>query len=362
MSININDELSQIGKNRYGIDIRMPIYEALRKLAQENDEKLSEATDLPLDFLSFTYPDITSELEIIENDPKGARVKGAIHDALFKLSIKIDESNPAVMALEPYSVDVTPVIASDADLTYARIGGPGSGVSKGEYLSALYEAMVSAISDLKRGERLWTAEQMSYEEEEGLHTLTISTRVGTSGWEPFVRITETFVSDWNDWCFQITVIDDEGSEFTYPATTSVTYEMDKSMMGPKHLYVSKNKVCIRTSLNAILFAKDAQSNASVAFGCGDRAIPPEDPSRTDPSSEIRAFSTDTIFDGAIGVGSYYRMTSDKLVIVPLLTEASESWLDKGYAVLTDMSDGEAYLGSRRLIIAGHLAFEVEKKN
>ena len=84
---NINKELQQIQANRYGVDIRVPIHDALAKLSGADLAMAEEAAEgFPVDFGN---ADITAELRIIQNASKGADVKDAIHSALYKLSKNI---------------------------------------------------------------------------------------------------------------------------------------------------------------------------------------------------------------------------------------------------------------------------------
>ena len=65
MGTNISKEIADIKLNRYGIDIRMPIHDALAALAGVDATAAEEAAGgFPVDFGN---PDISAELAVIQS-------------------------------------------------------------------------------------------------------------------------------------------------------------------------------------------------------------------------------------------------------------------------------------------------------
>lgn len=344
---NINQELQQIQANRYGVDIRVPIHDALAKLSGDVDAVFADRTGFPSDFATFSYDDIDGELWIIENEPKGSEVKDAIHDALYKLSLKIKEMNPAIVGLAPYPVTVTPVTESDDDLLFVDIRQPVNNP-----LSDLRDAIVSTNSKTKLFSNM--DENIVYSEEELLRTLKIKDAFGND----FVTFTALYREDLEDpannfWWHRVKVECDSTS-ITYPTTLS--YRLDYGIMTPQIVYATKGKLLIRCGVGCVLFSRLDNGSLAVSISCGDRVMT----DKTDPYSSLRTFSKDGDVSEYEGIGSYYGSSGSSIVMTPLIAEGDGGVAVEAYGVLSRVGVGEIEIGSRRFFACQGFAMEVIK--
>lgn len=345
MSNGISKELQEIKANRYGVDIRVPIHDALAKLSNESNVVLAERTGYPSDFADFSYDDIDHELWTIENEPKGSDVKDAIYMALYKLSVKLDEMDPVVVGLKPYPVTVKSITESDDDLLYVNFTNPEENP-----LVDLRNALISVNAKAQ----LFVNSNITYEETETTRTLKIKNAFG----DDFVTFTGTYRENLdpnpsNFWWYQVKV-DAHESSLTYPAQLS--YALDYSLMTPWVVYATKGAVLIRCGIGAVLFSTLDDGTLAVSISCGYRTL---STNRTDPFSSIRTFSKDVEVGDYDGASSYFGH-GNNIVMTPLIVEGGSGYSTKAYAVLSRVGNGDFNIGSKRFVAFEGFAIEIVK--
>lgn len=357
MATDIYKELSEISKNRYGVDIRFPIHDALAILSNEEYELIGEAINgQPVNYIDLSSGDISAELEIIASGTKGADVKQAIHDALYKIwqlkmsPIKvttglagIDLSNPT--RPETYRPD---------DYVYNLTSFNGTSYVTDWAQLAAFMQSTNLFSDVQVTE-----------------------------WEGRPSGIDVYVNDSNFFSLQYAPVLTPGGEATmYSALVmrpdslvGFGYPYDASeeslteCLAPDSAFRSKDKVLITCFDNAILFAKNSNGGVSLTFGVGYDLFPTDPTQATvlvDPSTKILTFTQQYVVSEYGGVGHSHsdRATSSVGSFAALVSEGDCAVTIGGYALTSGYipgpyADGIVNFGSRKLYVANSmLAIEI----
>lgn len=253
---NINYELQQIQANRYGVDIRVPIHDALRKLSETSYSLLTENTDgAPINYPRGSKNlmiDIVDELNIIKTAYPGKEVKKAIHDALEKLS-RMTTVDMVVTGLTGFNA-AFPSRPDAHDPNY--ISGLTSGNTDFSNLATFMKAS-GAFSDVTVvNEDTPTYEKTGinvYDNGDLFATLscTMSKEYGYTG----------------DPVYTLTVYHSDGeNDYTFPSNDDDRH-LNRCLI-PKAAYRTEYGVLISCEDNAILFSKNSSNGVSVSFGDG----------------------------------------------------------------------------------------------
>lgn len=343
---NISKELQEIKANRYGVDIRMPIHDALSKLSGVELELAEEAAEgFPIDFGT---TDISAELQIIQNEPKGADVKDAIYSALYKLSKSIGSTNYVAAGLTPTEVNVTPISGtpyadnvhsldqSDPMQSMSEIFGESPIFGKVEY---------EEVSETERELRLYYFE---------------------SDETPFVTISAVYSGTGTNlqWWYQISV---------YCYTTASPSEITKAVsypyqipaepdavsvpiITPRSVYVGKRTLLVRMGSIEdayMAFMQSSQGKLMVSFHCGYLQMP----HFVDPRSEIRSFSVESTTNYPSTMNQNPNYQTDTLVLGPIVGEGSDDYSHSAYVALTNVGEGTVEFGTRTFYIEGPFMIE-----
>lgn len=336
---DIGKELLDIQTNRYGIDIRMPIHDALAALAGADAEIATRAANgFPIDFGN---ADISAELQVIQSDPKGANVKAAIYSALLKLSQVVGQTNYISAGLTPQEIEVEPLSGALLDKYHS--------LSTATPLSELATYLEDALLFGK-------VEYEAIGEDDGELRLYDQNDLTT----PFVKITSELTGDPTclDWWYRVHVYGYATADaaqktviYSFPeeAPTDATYATYPFIV-PQGVYIgagnargAQKVVAIRLGefvdcTGWMIFDRTDLSNLSVAFNCGNVLIP-DDGYETiaDISSKVRAFVSDSVatdipYEYTIGK----QEESQYLSLASLTALGKTDWnvFNRSYAALT----------------------------
>lgn len=345
---NINHELQQIQANRYGVDIRVPIHDALAKLSGADLAIAEEAAEgFPIDFGN---ADITPELRIIQNASKGADVKDAIHSALYKLSKNIGNTNYVAAGLTPVEVEVTPISGTPYEDNVISISSSNRLESLGEVLSGMSPNIFGKIefeeiSETKQELRIY-------------HFDTDAT--------PFVTISGVYAGSGTNlqWWYQISVYCYQRLDpTTIVKTVSYPYEIpedpsfvDTAIITPKKAYVGKRTVLIQMGLDNnvyMIFTQSKQGKLMVSFHCGYL----QTPYGPDPRSAIRSFSNESIVNYPSEINQNPEHETDVIAFAPVIPEGDDDYTNRAYIVLRNVGSGTVEFGSKTFYIEGSYMIE-----
>lgn len=285
MATNIKGELSEIKKGRYGIDIRIPIHDALAILAEGEYELIRKAVDDagndPVISPVLSDYDITEELEIIDTSSSGAEVKQAIRDALYKLSLLCQDSKIVVTRLT--NVDISSTTAPSGNHYISGLSNPSGGETDWEALANfLYASGLFAAVDAF--------------EEEGLEGIKIY--IGDSSNPELFCTLSVAVGGVEDPVYTLTV----ENLIQYPDSDHQAVSDFQLIMAPLSAYRSDNAVLINCAYNGILIAKNSDGGISVSTGVGTEIIEQPGGDFVKAGSKIRTFTKDSTRDAYAGFG------------------------------------------------------------
>lgn len=337
MPTDIFNQLSEISKGRYGVDIRNPIHDALAILADSDVELITSQADEPINSPVLSDYDITEELRRIANEHEGAVVKQAIYDALLKLSKMHDDSRTVITGL--IGIDLTTMqdpVESDSNYIFL--------------LDDEDQPDYEALAEFLRGSGLFS--NVIYDEIEGFEKGITAYVDG----HPFV--TMNYSLDWDDptsglWFYLINVDTSASgldSSVLYPEHTS---ELSlQYAMAPNAAYKSEAGVLICCSGNAVLFTHNSNGGISVTFGCGYDMYN----SIVDPRSKIRTITYDSTLSNNAGIGHSHSSASASNIatLTALVSEGDEAVSYRGYALASGWAtkpQGTVDFGSKKLYIA-----------
>lgn len=359
MATDIYKELSEISKNRYGIDIRFPIHDALAILSGEEYELIGTAiNDIPVNPIDFSSVDITNELEIIESETKGADVKQAIHDALYKLwQLK---TSPIQITTGLAGIDLStptrPETYRPDDYIYNLTSLASDGMTYVTDWARLAAFMLSTnlFSDVQVTE--WEGRPS------GIDVYVNDSKFFSLQYAPVL----TPSGEANMYSAGVTRPDSLiGFGYPYDASSEALAEC----LAPDSAFRSNDKVLITCFDNAILFAKNSNGGISLTFGVGYDLFP-VDPTQTsvlvDPSTKILTFTQQYAVSEYGGVGHSHsdRATSSVGALTALVSEGDCAVTIGGYALTSGYvsgpyADGIVDFGSRKLYVANSmLAIEI----
>lgn len=335
MATDIYKELSEIAKNRYGVDIRFPIHDALAILSGEEYELIGEAiNDIPVNHIDLSSADISSELEIIESGTKGADVKQAIHDALYKI----------------WQLKVSPIQVTTG-LTGIDLTNYEHPTSSQNYITGLTDDL-ETLADFLRDSGLFS--NVIYDEVEDIKGISVVVDGKTLASISFDTITE----DNSGYYITVFTYNDDGTiknTMRYPEETA-----DASMftfLNPDSAMKTDNAVLISCNNDAICFARNSDGGISVSFGGGYE----EYGGSVFSASRIRTFAINSTASTSGGVGKSYPLT-DTAALTALIAEGTSTCSYGAYAFTTGGRVDIDYIvnfGSRKLYVANSmLAIEI----
>lgn len=355
MATDIYKQLSEISKNRYGVDIRFPIYDALSILSGEEYERIRSVTnDVPVNHIASA--DISSELKIIESGTSGANVKQAIHDALYKIwQLK---TLPIQVTTGLAGIDLSNPIRPEAyrpnDYIYNLTSFNGT----------TYVTDWAQLATFMRSTNLFSDVQVTE-------------------WEGQPSGIDVYVNDSKFFSLQYApVLTPSGEAKMYTAMvmrpdslTGFGYPYDASeealteCLAPDSAFRTDDKVLITCFDNAILFAKNSNGGVSLTFGVGYDLFPTDQTQATvlvDPSTKILTFTQQYVVSEYGGVGHSHsdRATSSVGSFAALVSEGDCAVTIGGYALTfgyipAPYADGIVDFGSRKLYVANSmLAIEI----
>lgn len=348
MSNGISKELQQIQANRYGVDIRVPIHDALAKLSNENYEEITSGSEgFPI---NEPPESIDTYLQIIEDSIKGSDVKQAIHDALLELSIELEETKTIIPGLAPIAVQLRPDVVATGDNYYVDLTdeeNPIEALSDALQNSGLF-SMVSyeeEISSFSRSVFIWGAEQDPEND------------------DPLFELMST--GDGEQWKSETVWITSGGTTVQYnPDDLTGEYEQTNRnvhILQPWSVYVVKGKrVLIRCKRDSIVLSLTDSNKTCVALGMGDRNFDQSGSLVIEPYNNIRAFTSDgEPYDHAdCGFSQARYGYNGRIVLSSFVCEGSDSYPYGTFitATLPSMS-GMFTVGSKTFYTAGCFAIE-----
>lgn len=335
MATDIYKQLSEISKNRYGVDIRFPIHDALAILSNEEYELIGEAiNDIPVNHIDLSSGDISSELEIIESGTSGADVKQAIHDALYKIwQLKV---SPIQVTTGLTGIDLT---------NYERP------VSSQNYITGLSDDL-ETLADFLRGSGLFS--NVIYDEVEDIKGIRVVVDEKTLASISFSAITEGN----SGYYISVFTYNDDGTiknTITYPEGTADVSTF--TFLNPDSAMKTSNAVLISCNNDAICFARNSDGGISVSFGGGYE----EYGGSVFSASRIRTFAVNSTVSTSGGVGKSYPLTNTA-ALTALIAEGTSTYSYGAYAFTTGGVSDIDYIvdfGSRKLYVANSmLAIEI----
>ena len=359
---DIGKELLDIQTNLYGIDIRMPIHDALAALAGADAEIATRAArGFPIDFGN---ADISAELQVIQSDPKGANVKAAIYSALSKLSQVVGQTNYISAGLTPQEIEVEPLSGAFLDKYHSTF-------EHGEPLEFLVDNIPSGLSMPAEFERIDVnhAEARFYD----MRDQTV----------PFVKITEETVQPsegspllfWRIHIYGYAYVgaSEKSIIYSFPEdapTSETTYE-SYPYICPEYMYISSRSVCIRLGGNAnhcgwMVFDRCVPySGYVVSFNCGFDHIVGTGSEYVDISSKIRSFSSNEVYSSIQSEITQQRFSadSDYLALASLLCTDTQttSYARSSYVslapLLTGNDVGIVTFGTRKYFLTNSFMIE-----
>lgn len=334
MATDIYKELLEISKNRYGADIRFPIHDALVILSGEEYELIGKAiSDIPVNHIDLSSADITNELEIIESGTKGADVKQAIHDALYK-----------IWKLKVSPIQVTTGLTG-IDLTdYERP------VPSQNYITGLTDDL-ETLADFLRDSGLFS--NVIYDEIEDVSkgfTVYVDDK-------PFVTLSYGLVTT-EDYGYHLNILTYNGDGThkdteMYPDTGKVSGDSETfTFLNPDSAMKTNDAVLISCNNDAICFARNSNGGISVSFGGGYE----EYGGVVFSASRIRTFTINSTASTSGGVGKSYPLT-DTAALTALIAEGTSTCSYGAYAFTTGGVSDMDYIvnfGSRKLYVANSM--------
>lgn len=344
MATDIYKELSEISKGRYGLDIRDPIWVALKILSDETYDRVkSDSQGFPV---NWDPESIDGELNTIAHNIYGKDVKQAIYDALYKLWHMNAKTRTLVTGLAPFPVTITEP-TSEEDLAKIHTITP-------------MEDPLSQLAGILQETGMFSS--VSYDSSSTKRTLTLY----VNG-EEFITYEGTLIDEtigaeeYNYWWYQLTVTNSMYSTVTYPEPYNenqhVRYPLDVSILMPECVYVTDNHILILTARDTILITKTDKGNVMIALGMGDRIHE----NITDPYDKIRAFTKSSIIMEDTGIAMDWNERS-QLVLSALLEEGLTEYAMGAYATVTKvipstMIGGYTTFGTSRLYVTRGFAIE-----
>ena len=326
MATDIYNELSEISKNRYGVDIRFPIHDALAILSGEEYELIGKViNDIPVNHIDLSSADITNELEIIESGTKGADVKQAIHDALYKIwQLKVSPIQ-VVSGLVGIDSNYTEGLQNDFENLYNFMSDSGL------FSDIIYD-------DLDNEQRITV-----YENDKAIAAI------------------HRFRAEDYSYGYQILVYsynDDGTRKGTLAYPSSLEDPETYNLLNPYSGMRTENALLLSCSNDAICFSKNSAGGISVSFGGGYETYS----SSIFPASRIRTFNYNSTISENGGIGKSYPI-SDTAALTPLIAEGTEAHSIGAYAITVGGGsgwdqDGVVNFGSRKLYIANFI-FAIE---
>ena len=337
MATDIYKELSEISKNRYGVDIRFPIHDALAILSNEEYELIGEAINgQPINHIDLSSADITNELEIIESGTKGADVKQAIHDALYKI----------------WQLKVSPiqVVSGLVGIDLTGISRPQPSPNYTEGLQDDFENIYDFMSD----SGLFS--DIIYDD------LANEKRITVYENDKAIAAIHRFRAEDYSYGYQILVYsynDDGTRKGTLAYPSSLEDPETYNLLSPYSGMRTENALLLSCSNDAICFSKNSADGISVSFGGGYETYS----GSIFPASRIRTFNYNSTISENGGIGKSYPI-SDTAALTPLIAEGTEAHSIGAYAITVGGGsgwdqDGVVNFGSRKLYIANFiLAIEI----
>lgn len=339
MATDIYKELSEISKNRYGVDIRFPIHDALAILSNEEYELIGETINgRPVNYIDLSSGDISAELEIIASGTKGADVKQAIHDALYK-----------IWQLKMSPIQVTTGLTG-IDLTNYEHPVPSQ-----NYITGLSDDL-ETLADFLRDSGLFS--NVIYDELEDVSkafTVYVDDK-------PFVTLSYGLVTP-EDYGYYLNILtyNDDGTykdEEMYPDIDKVSGDSETfTFLNPDSAMKTNDAVLISCDNDAICFSKNSDGGISVSFGGGYE----EYGGSVFSASRIRTFAINSTASTSGGVGKSYPLT-DTAALTALIAEGTSTCSYGAYAFTTGGVSDIDYIvnfGSRKLYVANSmLAIEI----
>lgn len=335
MATDIYKELLEIAKNRYGVDIRFPIHDALAILSGEEYELIGEAIDgQPVNHIDLSSADITNELEVIESGTKGADVKQAIHDALYKI----------------WQLKVSPIQVTTG-LTGIDLTNYEHPVPSQNYITGLTDDL-ETLADFLRDSGLFS--NVIYDEVEDMKRFSVVVDGKTLATISFDTITE----DNSGYYIAVFTYNDDGTiknTIRYPEETADS--STRTFLNPDSAMKTDNAALISCNNDAICFARNSDGSISVSFGGGYE----EYGGSVFSASRIRTFAINSTASTSGGVGKSYPLT-DTATLTALIAEGTSACSYGAYAFTTGGRSDIDYIvnfGSRKLYVANSmLAIEI----
>ena len=338
MVTDIYQYLQEIAEGRYGVDIRIPIYNALAILADSDAETITRAAaGYPVSSPIASEYDISEELDTISTSTSGAEVKDAIHDALEKLSQLTEASMTVISGLA--SIDMSQPSRPAANDHYIS-GITGSTVGDTDFeglaeflmASGLFSNVVyDEVEELYKGIAVYVNGKVLAE---------LNYMLGTEGW-----------------LYTFTVhTDGENADNTLFYPSDEEDPLTVYSMMPKAALRTKDAAVITCEGNAILFSRNSKGGVSVSFGHDAEKISIV----TDVKRRIRTFTRSSTISSYGGIG-HSHINSNVGSLTALVSEGDNAVNVKSYALtlgnLTGI-DGVVSLGTRRIYIANDM-FAIE---
>lgn len=358
MATNIKGELAEIKKGRYGIDIRIPIHDALALLSEGEVDLIrnaaSETTGEPVSSpnLDSYNIDISEDLRIIDSSYSGAEVKNAIRDALYKLSLLCQASKTVITGLAPVPLSGSVDPSGDNYLT---------GITSGSTTN--WQAVVNFLMETGLFEHIDI-----YNENDcsGITIYTDDSGVSTV----LCEFGQRMVDDGNGGTVKVYQLRKPitGGNYAYPRNGTVSAL--NSVFKPLSVYRGRDAVAIRCENDAIIFSKalyeyeDAnnvkqeKNILSVSFGGGY--------TNSDPGTLIRTFTYNSPMMSDIGYG-HSPQEDVKMTLTCLVAEYSEALSVGAYGIVTGLGptasesalDAIVSFGDKKLYVTNdYFAIEV----
>lgn len=338
---DIYQYLQEIQEGRYGVDIRIPIYNALAILADENATVIETAANgYPINSPVLSDYDISEELYTIDHAISGAEVKDAIHSALEKLENLAKESRTVMTGLTGISL--------------ANVSRP---TSHDDYISNLTGTMgdtdFTTLREFLLASGLFT--DVVYEEVEG-SSKGLTIYVGED-----ILAELKYVLDWTQeeasWFYNLVVhtngtLSDNTLSFPRePSNIILQYSL-----APQSAIRSNHGVIITCETNSIAFSRNTNGGISVSCGYDVEAFS----TVPDVKRRIRTFTRSSTISTDGGVG-HSRINSSVCTLTPLASEGDGAISEMLYGITAGnilYTDGIVAFGDRRLYLSNDM-FAIE---
>jgi hypothetical protein len=341
MATDIYQYLQEIQEGRYGVDIRIPIYNALAILADENAETIDRASDgYPVNSPVLSDYDISEELYVIAHSITGSEVKDAIYSALDKLDHLAKESRTVMTGLTGISL--------------ADVSRP---TSHDDYISGLTGTMgetdFETLKDFLLASGLFT--DVTYEEVEG-SSKGLTIYVGEN-----VLAELKYVLDWTQeeasWFYNLVVhtngtLSDDTLSFPREQSDVIL----QYSLAPQSAIRTSHGVIITCETNSIAFSRNTNGGISVSCGYDVEKFS----TVPDVKRRIRTFTRSSTISTDGGVG-HSRINSNVCTLTPLVSEGDGVISEMLYGITAGnilYTDGVVAFGDRRLYLSNDM-FAIE---